>query len=412
MVPHFLSFLRQATSIGGVVINSGCANACTGEQGLRDARTMMRLASDAGIANSLVMSTGVIGPFLPMDKIQLGLTSASQALTSAPSGWESASRAIMTTDTVPKLLSRSFELSPGKTFTIAGMCKGAGMIHPNMATMLGVLTTDAAVSADCLKAATHFAVDRSFNAISVDGDMSTNDTVAVLANGQSPALGKADAIASVSHPSFAVFQSALTAFAIELSQKLVRDGEGATKFVTVEVLNGATFAEARTVASSIATSALVKTAMYGQDANWGRIVCAVGYAGVDVDPAKVSLWFVDDGNDSPEGNLHLLKDGQPYQTDEERATELVRRSDIHIRIDLGKGHEHATMWTCDFSSQHALTAARRDLLPTAFLARIHVHVVSLYLMSVCGVRARFAFVFCAPRVATVDYVKINADYRS
>ena len=156
----------------------------------------------------------------------------------------------------------------------------------------------------------------------------------------------------MSHPSFAVFQSALTSFCIELSQKLVRDGEGATKFVTVEVLNGSTFAEARQVASSVATSALVKTAMYGQDANWGRIVCAVGYAGVEVDPSRVSLWFVDEEDDREGGgNLQLLRNGQPYQTDEERATVLVRRKDIHIRIDLGKGREHATMWTCDFSSQ-------------------------------------------------------------
>ena len=177
------------------MINSGCANACTGEQGLSDAQSMMRMAADVGVPNSLVMSTGVIGPFLDLTKIQRGLTLASAALTPDPSGWDSASRAIMTTDTVPKLLAKSYELGgsgSGKGFRIAGMCKGAGMIHPNMATMLGVVTTDAAVSVDCLKAATRFAVDRSFNAISVDGDMSTNDTVAVLANGQSQHLTKAD----------------------------------------------------------------------------------------------------------------------------------------------------------------------------------------------------------------------------
>ena len=229
------------------------------------------------------------------------------------------------------------------------------MIHPNLATMLGVVTTDAAISPDCLQAATRYAVDRSFNAISVDGDMSTNDTVVVLANGQSPQLQPSDAITSTDSPAYAAFQRSLTAFCIELSQKLVRDGEGATKFVTIEVRNAASFAEARQVCSSIATSALVKTAMYGQDANWGRIVCAVGYSGVDVDPNAVSLWFVDQRNDSSEGNLHLLRNGQPYQTDEERATELVRRPEIHIRIDLGTGREAATMWTCDFSRQHHQT---------------------------------------------------------
>ena len=184
-----------------MVINSGCANACTGAQGLSDAQSMMRMAADVGVHNSLVMSTGVIGPFLDLTKIQRGLTLVSQALSPQREGWESASRAIMTTDTVPKLLAKEFDMrgKEGGTggggergFRIAGMCKGAGMIHPNMATMLGVVTTDAAVSVECLKVATRYAVDRSFNAISVDGDMSTNDTVAVLANGQAQQLTKQD----------------------------------------------------------------------------------------------------------------------------------------------------------------------------------------------------------------------------
>ena len=192
--------------------------------------------------------------------------------------------------------------------------------------------------------------------------MSTNDTAVVLANGQSPGLSPSDRITSTSSAAFAVFQRCLTDFCIRLAQKLVRDGEGATKFVTIEVVNAASFGEARQVASSVATSALVKTAMYGQDANWGRIVCAVGYSGADVDPNRVSLWFVDDSNDTDSGNLHLLRNGQPYQTDEDRATQLVRRPEIHIRIDLGKGKEAATMWTCDFSRQptrHALHALQR-----------------------------------------------------
>ena len=379
---------RHAAAIHGVVVNSGCANACTGEKGLHDAQRMMAMAAEAGVANCLVMSTGVIGPFLDMQRIEDGLRLSSQSLSSAAAGWESASRAIMTTDTVPKLLAETFELAPGKKFSIAGMCKGAGvsgqkphsshhiphgtltatancqtdssfagrlcctqMIHPNLATMLGIVTTDAAISPECLQAATRYAVDRSFNAISVDGDTSTNDTVVVLANGQSPHLQPSDAITSTASAAYAVFQRCLTSFCIGLAQKLVRDGEGATKFVTIEVTNAASFAEARQVCSSIATSALVKTAMYGQDANWGRIVCAVGYSGVELDPNRVSLWFVDDSNDTDSGNLHLLRDGQPYQTDEERATELVRRPEIHIRIDLGKGKEAATMWTCDFSRQ-------------------------------------------------------------
>ena len=213
----------HASSVGGVVINSGCANACTGSQGLADAARMQLLAEQAGLRHSLVMSTGVIGPFLDMAKISSGMQAAYAALTAEQQGWESASRAIMTTDTVPKLLAKTYQLHSGKPFRIAGMCKGAGvrraergrdeqptashsrercadavrcrcvqMIHPNMATMLGVLTTDAAITAECLQAATRYAVDRSFNSISVDGDMSTNDTVAVLANGQAGQLTEAD----------------------------------------------------------------------------------------------------------------------------------------------------------------------------------------------------------------------------
>ena len=185
------------------------------------------------------------------------------------------------------------------------------MIHPNLATMLGIVTTDAAITPECLQAATRYAVDRSFNAISVDGDMSTNDTVVVLANGQSPHLSVSDAITSTSSPAYAVFQRSLTEFCIRLSQKLVRDGEGATKFVTIEVVNAASFQEARQVCSSIATSALVKTAMYGQDANWGRIVCAVGYSGVDVDPNRVSLWV--------RGRQQRHGQGQPAPAEERTA---------------------------------------------------------------------------------------------
>ena len=247
----------------GVVINSGCANACTGEDGMADAAEMARLAEGAfGVpARSVaVMSTGVIGPRLPMDRIEAGAQAAAGAL--AADGAEAAARAIMTTDTRPKVAYRQVEGA-----VLWGMAKGAGMIHPNMATMLSVIATDAAVSPRALDAMLRAAVDVSFNCISVDGDMSTNDTVLALANG---------AAGPVDQHAFAV---ALTELCTDLSQQIVRDGEGATKFITIRVLGAANDADARAAAKAIANSPLVKTAFYGGDANWGRILAAVGYSG-------------------------------------------------------------------------------------------------------------------------------------
>jgi glutamate N-acetyltransferase/amino-acid N-acetyltransferase len=340
---------HAANDVHGVVINSGCANACTGPEGLKHAQETISYAQKFGVKNSLVMSTGVIGPFLPMEKIRRGVELSSAALTTDQSGWEAASRAIMTTDTVPKLHSRTYTIGNGKQFTIAGMCKGSGMIHPNMATMLSVVATDIRIDQKVLQSALSYAADRSFNSVSVDNDTSTNDTFAVLANGQSPDFTVGDTISSTSSPAFTQFQDCLTDFSVELATMLARDGEGATKFVTIQVVGARDYAEAKLVAKSVANSALVKTAMYGQDANWGRVVCAVGYSGANIQPDRVNMWFVDETNDSAEKNLHLLKDGRPFDTNEERATELVRRENITVRVDLGQGAASATVWTCDYS---------------------------------------------------------------
>lgn len=382
----------HASSVHGVVINAGCANACTGEQGMRDAEEMVRLASGvASTPNALVMSTGVIGPFLPMEKIRAGFDAAVTTLPAAKEnpveGWTNAALAVMTTDTHHKVLHRSFELD-NKKFTFSGICKGAGMIHPNMATMLAVVATDLSVAPSALQAALSYAADRSFNSISIDGDTSTNDSLVVLANGQAPAwkqqgaAGKKDqyGITGPSDPQFPAFQSILTAYLIELAHKIVRDGEGATKFVTVTVTSARSYKEAKTIANSIATSMLVKTALFGQDANWGRILCATGYAGVPIDANKVNLYIrptkdvhappaeaahsahgsmpptaLTDGAASAAGRLgplHLVKGGQPFQCDEAHASALFRERDITLHVDLGLGAEDATVWTCDLSNEY------------------------------------------------------------
>ncbi len=262
--------------IQGVLVNSGCANAVTGKGGLEDAAKMAQEANKSlGTDNgTIVMSTGVIGQRLPIDKIVNNVSTAHSSLGSSHDHWLTAAKAICTTDTFPKLMSRSFILpsSPGVEYRIAGMTKGAGMIHPNMATLLGIMATDAPVSPAVLPSVLKHAVDRSFNSITIDGDTSTNDTVALLANG---AAGGQEVVEnSADH---LVFSTVVTDFAAELAKLIVRDGEGATKFVTIRVVESASEEGARKIASTIARSPLVKTALYGKDANWwvlsGRFYC-------------------------------------------------------------------------------------------------------------------------------------------
>lgn len=272
--------------------------------------------------------------------------------------WLNCAKAICTTDTFPKLMSRSFELpsSPGVEYRIAGMTKGAGMLAPNMATLLTILATDAPIAPKIMPSVVKFAADRSFNAITVDGDTSTNDTMALLANGA--AGGKE--VAEEGSPDYEAFKDILTEFSADLAKYIVRDGEGATKFVTIRVEESLTEEAAREVARAIARSPLVKTALYGKDANWGRILCAAGYALIsppgqpvndvpDIVPEKTNVSFVPtDG--SPE--LKLLINGEPEQVDEERASEILEMEDLEILVRLGTGKNKAVHWTCDLSHDY------------------------------------------------------------
>jgi glutamate N-acetyltransferase / amino-acid N-acetyltransferase len=326
-------------SMRAVVINSGCANACTGPEGEEDARETARLAGRAlGVeANRvLVMSTGVIGQPLPMARIAAGLALAAPALSIA--GGHDAARAIMTTDTRPKTTAVRVAAA-GTTITVAGMAKGAGMISPNMATMLSLIVTDAAVAPAALQAILTHATDLSFNSITVDGDMSTNDTLLLMANG---VAGNA-VITGSGNEGYLALRDAVTFVASELAKAIAFDGEGATKRVTISVIGAASRAEARTAAMSVAKSPLVKTAIYGRDANWGRVLCAVGYSGVTVDPGQVDLWL---------GDLHLVRAGRPHDVDEEKAAAILARTDITFTVDLGSGTESATVWTCDLSHDY------------------------------------------------------------
>ncbi len=321
-----------------IVVNSGCANACTGEQGLQDALTMVRetaRALDLQPSDIAVASTGVIGTFLPMDKVTAGIRQACENL--SPQGHDSTMRAIMTTDTFVKELAVEFVLD-GRVARIDGMAKGAGMIEPNMATMLSFMTTDAAIQPALLKKALQAAVERSFHAITIDGDTSTNDTVLVLANGLAgnTLIDKEDEL-------FDTFSAALEHVCIYLAKLIVRDGEGATKFLEITVQGAADFAGAKLAAKSIANSPLVKTAFFGQDPNWGRIVAAAGYSGAAMEQDKVSLWI---------GGHKIVENGQGTGFAGEELTKVMAQKDIAVVIDLGAGAASATVWTCDFSYEY------------------------------------------------------------
>jgi glutamate N-acetyltransferase / amino-acid N-acetyltransferase len=355
---------RSGQGIRSIVVNAGCANAVTGQGGLDDARSMVA-AVDACLPEStqqqsnpsstLVMSTGVIGQRLPIQKILSGIPSAYASRDSSHDAWLNTARAICTTDTFPKLLSTTFSLpsSPSVTYRLAGLCKGAGMIHPNMATLLGIMCTDAPIPSSAISPILSHAMERSFNSISIDGDTSTNDTVALLANGAASVGINLPSLSSPSSPDYIAFRDTMTSFAQSLSQLVVRDGEGATKFVHVRVRDAASYASAKKVASTIARSPLVKTALFGGDANWGRILCAVGYAeGVDdgaVVPERTSVTFVPK-DDSPV--LSLLRNGEPETVDEKRAADILKQEDLEIEVQLGTGSEEASYWFCDFSHDY------------------------------------------------------------
>ncbi len=317
-----------------VVVNSGCANAFTGEQGLRDAVEMAGLAAErigVSLEDVLVASTGVIGQELPMKLIRAGL---GQIVLSTEGG-HSLVKAMMTTDTVPKEVAARVADSE---FTIGGVAKGSGMIHPELATMLCFLTTDAAIDLDFLKLALRKAVDISFNMISIDGDTSTNDMVLVMANG----LARNKSISQDSGQA-GVFQQALDRVCIYLAKSIARDGEGASKLIEVTVSGAPSAAEARSAARTIVSSSLVKTAVYGNDPNWGRIIAAVGRSGVEVVESKMDLYI---------GDICVVKEGKPLPFDESSVVEVLIGSEVSITLNLNLGTAPATAWGCDLSEEY------------------------------------------------------------
>ncbi len=338
--PTYVTEARVADgSARTVIANSGNANAATGSQGMADAERMADLAAEVtGVDKSeaLVCSTGRIGMPMPMDKIEPAIVQLADEL-SRDSAHEAA-RAIMTTDSVPKEVSVTFEAG-GATVGLGGICKGAGMICPNMATMLCFIATDLAIEPGLLDEALQATVARSFNCISVDGDMSTNDTVIVLANG---AAGN-EMIASAADPGYAEFVEALGYCTEQLARKIAADGEGASKFVTVKVTGAASYDDAYAVARHVTRYNLLKTCIWGEDFNWGRIAAAVGAAGVELDPARVEIRLV---------GITALDGGEPVPYNLDDAADAVKEQEILIEVDLGAGLEHATCWTCDLTPEY------------------------------------------------------------
>ncbi|KAI6010596.1 arginine biosynthesis bifunctional protein ARG7 [Pisolithus marmoratus] len=361
-----------------VVVNSGCANAVTGKKGIEDAWSM----DPTTTTETLVMSTGVIGVNLPITAIVNAIHTQSDpslptyALASTPTAWDGAARAFMTTDTFPKLRARTFQIN-GSTYRMAGMDEGAGMVHPRMAgsesvptslhaTLLGLVVTDAPVSPRSLQSALSYAVDRNFSSISVDGDMSINDTIIALENGAGVPTERSSKVEEIDEgtdpDAYHVFRDELTSFAIDLAKLVVKDGEGATKFVEVSVENAASYTDAHCIASTISTSALVKTALYSEDANWGRILSSTGSATLKtpLDTSSVSVSFVpSSATSSPSTNsspLPVLINGEPAGIDETWGSEILGQDEFGIVVDLGSqgggGTEGAKYWTCVFSYEY------------------------------------------------------------
>ena len=340
-------------SAQAVVINSGVANACTGSEGMECCQmTAQEAAKVLNIAPTqvLVASTGVIGQQLPMDQIREGVRNLAPLLSGAREASALAAQAIMTTDTVPKEVAVTVELG-GRTVTIGGMCKGSGMIHPNMCTMLSFVTTDAAISREMLQKALSDVVKDTYNMVSVDGDTSTNDTVLLLANGmaENPEITE-------DCKEYETFKEALLYVNTCLAKKIAGDGEGATALFEVKVVGAENKEQAVTLAKSVITSNLTKAAIFGHDANWGRILCAMGYSGAQFDPDRVDLYF-----ESAAGKLQIIENGVAVDYSEEEATRILSEKEVTAVADLKAGDAKATAWGCDL---------------------------------------------------TYDYVKINADYRS
>lgn len=336
-----------------VVVNAGIANACTGKEGMDYCEETAKHTAgllDIPVDSVLVASTGVIGKQLPMDRIKNGVSALAPELKDTIEAGHEASLAIMTTDTHEKEVAVEIELS-GKKVTIGGMCKGSGMIHPNMCTMLSFVTTDANISKQMLQAALSEDVKDTYNMISVDGDTSTNDTCLLLANGEA---GN-DEITE-KNADFETFKEALNFVNTTLAKEMAGDGEGATALFEVKVIHAQTKEQAKVLSKSVITSSLTKAAIYGHDANWGRILCAMGYSGAEFDPEKVDLYF-----GSENGEIKIIENGVALDYSEEEATKILSAKAVTATADIKMGDAEATAWGCDL---------------------------------------------------TYDYVKINADYRS
>ncbi|ADI02919.1 bifunctional glutamate N-acetyltransferase/amino-acid acetyltransferase ArgJ [Syntrophothermus lipocalidus] len=337
-----VKYTKQAIADGqaqAIVVNSGNANACTGAHGEKDAYLMAEAAARAlklEPRDVLVASTGVMGVPLPMDRVKAGIERACQGL--SREGGLCAAEAIMTTDTVVKETAVEVEIE-GRAVRIGGMAKGSGMIHPNMATMLAFITTDANISAECLQKALRDSVDISYNMISVDGDTSTNDMVLVLANG----LAGNPEISDEASEAYLAFKEAFNYVNVELAKMIARDGEGATRLIEVQVERAPSQEDARRIARAITASNLIKAAVFGEDANWGRIICAAGYSGADFDPELVDIYL---------GGVQVARDGAGLEFDEEAAREELRKDAVIIRLDLKQGSYSARAWGCDLTHEY------------------------------------------------------------
>ena len=321
-----------------IVANAGCANACTGAQGEADAAAMQRIAADAlgcSAQDVIVGSTGIIGQLLPMDKVEQGIHAAVKNL--SVDGSVDAGNAIITTDTYSKTGATSVMIG-GKEVRFGIIAKGSGMIRPDMATVLCFITTDADIDGILLQEALSEVIEHSLNMISIDGDMSTNDMAIVLANGAAgnPKITEKNA-------DYEAFKETLLALCQGISEKIAADGEGATKFITVHVKGAKSFTDAKTVGMSVANSPLVKTAFFGEDPNWGRVICAVGYAGVPMDPNHTTVQF---------GGIPVYADGVGVSYDEDALRAVMTAHDIVVEVDLKDGDSEAKVWTCDFSYEY------------------------------------------------------------
>lgn len=323
-----------------ILVNSGCANACTGNRGMEDAQMMAYdLACQLGIKKEdvLLASTGVIGRFLPMSRVKQGIRKIAETMGN-PSKPEFFAEAIMTTDTIPKIISRQFLTQNRKRVAICGLAKGAGMIHPDLATLLCFIITDIAIHKRLLQRSLMTAAERSFNSLTIDGDTSTNDSVLILANGRAgnrPING--------ANQDFLRFQNNLNGVMLGLAELIARDGEGATKLVSIVVKNAETAVSAKKIARHIASSSLVKTALYGSDPNWGRLMAAIGSSGVRIDPQRIDIYF---------GKLQVTRNGEPASYSEREANRILKKKEIEIVIDLKQGRGEAKVYTCDLTPDY------------------------------------------------------------